>query len=702
MSLESIIALILYGSRAAAPEKGETAMSQITFTRESGKNAKTLPLRFAHHPPRRGKTLHRVLAISVIFLLILTTVGVGKINVGGSQAQRNKLARWLSYSLGTKVTIANDGALSVAAGGNASATRLRNMANDPNVSVTLEVVDANSRVFFGRWNSQDPNNPYGKTTGTQTVDINDLEQIGNVLNSYGFTPDLVLMHEIAEVYEGKKNHGACWAYQQSHTRGGIAAENELMGEHGTQTINRFIQDPNGMYLLKIKRPDGSHVVVGFDPWAADPNNLVRWFKERVDCNTVEGLIAIADPDPQVHLLMFDPDGDPYFIKPVDTENSMPTGVAFDPLLGDLYVAEDLADMDEVRVFDSMGHHFGTITAPELIDPKGIDVDPVSGDVFVAVRGGILRYDFFWTYLGSYHSPDEDFTPTDVAVWRNDGVLPCLYGEGDIYDIFVTDSLTNQVYRFDVEEDMHAGTHRLAFGRPHLSAPEGLTVGPYDAVWVASTGNDRIYSFTPTGELITHSGVDYFLEDADRNFYDLAVVDGDGVYVVDETPQEGAILLYDFQAQHLATYGQGQVQCPRSIATQFRINWYNLEPFRKSADFNRDGDIDFIDFSYLGSCWLSSYDVDIDPHGCELVDTAPPPFGDLAVTCEDLEFFVTNWLVEPGPSGSVCFLDFEAFLMCWGLPAVGNCVGADWNCDKSVDDDDMAMFLEVCDIPLPDK
>ncbi|MHC4336060.1 MAG: NHL repeat-containing protein, partial [Planctomycetota bacterium] len=587
-------------------------MNRIPITKRSKHKGNSGLLGDDQRVRRTARFFIWVLALSIISVLAVSTVAVGQITVSGTQAQRNKIASWLTKSLGTTVTVDANGTLSVAAGGNASATRLRNMANDPNVSVTLDVVDKDPNVVFGAWNAEDAND---KTTGTQTIDVNDLEAIGNVLNSYGFTPDMVLMHEVAEVYEGQKHHDDCWDYSRAHASG-IAAENELMGEHSTSMVARFPRGdanyPSGTFLMKIRRPDGSHVVVVIDPYAADPNKLVQWYRERVDCNSVSGLIAIADPDPQVHIFSYDFDGNHTISGTWDTVDSHPTGVAFAPS-GNLYVTENLAGPDEIRIFDTCGVHTGTIVGPELISPEGIDVDQQTGDVFVAVAGGVLRYDSNSDLVGLYSTGDASFAPTDVAVWRNDSLrVQCRYAQSEVYALFVTDRATNQVYHFDVEDDMGGPSYSLAFGGEYLSSPEGLTIGAHGAVWVASTGNDRIYRFSPSGNLIRQDGSDYFVEDGSRNFFDLVMVDGDGIYVVDETPLQGAILLYDFEAELVATLGEGEVQCPRAIAAQFRVNWDNLlpldlavyasnpRPLDSETDVERDPVLSWSPGKYAGS------------------------------------------------------------------------------------------------------
>jgi hypothetical protein len=390
-----------------------------------------------------------------------------------------------------------------------------------------------------------------------------------------------LVHEITEVYEGQKHHGDCWAYHRAHAKG-IEAENELIAAHSGSIVGRRTTvDAAGRYLMKIKRPDGSWVIMRIDP-NGDEDDLVEWFKEKEPCVTARGLIAISDPDPQVHLMDYDLNEAHVITDTWDTVNSAPTGVAFGPS-GNLYVTEDLAGTDELRVFNSAGTEIDSVQHVQLVDPQGVDVDQITGDVFIAGAGQVLRFSSSLTFRGVYTNGVVGFDPTDVAVWRNNATgIEGVFGADDIYAIYVTDRDSNEVYSFDVEVDMDQDTYDFSFGSTELSAPEGLTIGSHQAVWVASTGNDRIYRYSPTnGALITEDGAAYFVEDVSRNFFDLVMVDGDGIYVVDETPSSGEIVLYGLDGAVKDTYGAGELQCPSSIAAKFEVDDANLVHFDPS-------------------------------------------------------------------------------------------------------------------------
>jgi len=488
-------------------------------------------------------------------------------------AHSQKIASWLTMSLGTAVTIDENGDISVADGGNKAADRLRDMANDAGTSVTIEVVENDPNVHFGRWNSSDPANSRGPTTGTQTIDIADFEEIGNVLNSYGITPDCWLMHEITEVYTGVKGGTN---YGPAHTKG-LEAEKEVQTENGTENVGEHGTWPSA-YYFKIKRPDGSYVVVKVD--ASGAAVVVTWYKEKVPCRFVAAdLIEIPDPDPQVTIFSRTMEGDFLFDSALDMDMSSPTGAAHDDA-GNLYVCENfslqgISFPDEIRVFDPAGGLIDVISGGELCEPKGIDVDKDTGEIFVAVNGRILRYSNDGGLIGEYFTPSPDFTPTDVVVWRDKPVRCLPAGDAAIYRIYAADRQSSQVYMFNVDGDMGVGNFSAAFGEDYLMNPEGLAVDDVGLIWVASTGNSRVYRFLPNGDISPFEDSEYFIEDCMKSIYDLHVNMHQGVYVVDQTPGAGGIYLYDLNGLELNAFGAAEVHCPQSITKATTLDLNNL-------------------------------------------------------------------------------------------------------------------------------
>ena len=68
-----------------------------------------------------------------------------------------------------------------------------------------------------------------------------------------------------------------------------------------------------------------------------------------------------------------------------------------------------------------------------------------------------------------------------------------------------------------------------------------------------------------------------MEDTSRSFYDVELRDSDGVYAVDRTVGNGALLLYSYHGNLVATYGAGTLECPESVAFHSGLDLENLIP-----------------------------------------------------------------------------------------------------------------------------
>lgn len=511
------------------------------------------------------------LFLFISLLLVFTAPGSATVKIDGTAAQQTKIANWLTQSLGATVGVDAAGNLTIGAGGNAAATRLRNMINDAANAVTIKVVVDDQQVTYGAWQSSTAD-PKGPTTGTQRIDIADIENIGNIRTAFGFTPDVVLMHEITEVYEGKKDG---LNYEPAHAKG-TTAENEVLTANGATWEFRF-KSEGGFTYRKLKLADGSFIVIRVKP-GSNPLDL-EWFREKVPCTFESAkLIAIPDPDPKVHLFTYNYDLNHVYAGSIDTANSRPTGAAFDSALN-LYITEDLlTGPDEIRVFNRQGVLVKTITDPELVDPQGIDIDKATGEIFAAVKNKVLRFAANGNLLGTYSVAGSNFMPTDVAIWRNNPAEE-IYGDGKLYELFVTDKGTSQVYRFSVQNNMNTGAYGNVFGREMLVLPEGIYVDEDWTVWVASTGNNRVYCFTPDGNPESFTANPYFIENTSMKIMDMIKVRGDGVYVLDGNTGRGKLVLYDLAANPVKIYGLELMQCPASVAVAFATNMDNLIPMK---------------------------------------------------------------------------------------------------------------------------
>ena len=122
------------------------------------------------------------------------------ITVTGSPADKTDFANMLTAIMGAQVTIAADGSLSIAAGGNTCAALLSFAIHDT-IAVTLDVGRNQDGVFTGGFH---PTGPNGSTSGTQSLDLDDLDMLGDDNTSGTVTKGSAIMHEIWEVLYSKR------------------------------------------------------------------------------------------------------------------------------------------------------------------------------------------------------------------------------------------------------------------------------------------------------------------------------------------------------------------------------------------------------------------------------------------------------------------------------------------------------------------
>ncbi len=154
------------------------------------------------------------------------------------------------------------GKLKIADGGNAYAGLLRDMIGS-GTSVTLQVGKDLDAVFVGAWdppvrNVTEACDATKKTTGTQRLDISDIKAISTFPGLAGRTPWGAMIHEITEVFVGKRDN---LLMKDAHIRG-IDAENvslllEGKGQRPQDTVTIPPRPP-------APRPGGGYTV--FDPY----------------------------------------------------------------------------------------------------------------------------------------------------------------------------------------------------------------------------------------------------------------------------------------------------------------------------------------------------------------------------------------------------------------------------------------------------
>jgi lysophospholipase L1-like esterase len=89
---------------------------------------------------------------------------------------------------------------------------------------------------------------------------------------------------------------------------------------------------------------------------------------------------------------------------------------------------------------------------------------------------------------------------------------------------------------------------------------------------------------------------------------------------------------------LAAYDSGDHLHLSVAGYQAMADAIDLDLFKLTADLNKDGIVDFVDFAVLAGQWLQT-------PGLPSADIAPPPEGDGVVDFEDLYLMAQEWLIE---------------------------------------------------------
>jgi DNA-binding beta-propeller fold protein YncE len=186
----------------------------------------------------------------------------------------------------------------------------------------------------------------------------------------------------------------------------------------------------------------------------------------------------------------------YYRQMGSVELQAPSGVAFDPRSGRLYVAD--AVLGKVFVLGSEGELLGERSPPGGFQrPGGLALDHAGGlYVADALRGGVFVFDAegrFQRQIGSQMTPDRRFQrPTQVAL-------------GPRNELLVIDAL-----RFLIEIQDSSGNLLGAIGQVgdvpgSFARPRGVAIDVEGHVYVADAAFDNIQIFDLTGQLLLHWG-----------------------------------------------------------------------------------------------------------------------------------------------------------------------------------------------------
>ena len=208
----------------------------------------------------------------------------------------------------------------------------------------------------------------------------------------------------------------------------------------------------------------------------------------------------------------------------------PSGIAVSPVSGDIYVTDSFESRSNiVQRFSSSGvfiNGWGTngTGAVQFIGAGGVAVDS-AGNVYVADSGNHRIQKF-------------TSTGTPITTWGSSGAGNGQFNgpQGIAVDaldkIYVADTGNNRIQKFS-----STGTFELAFGTVgtadgQFMSPQGVSIDSTGTIFVADTGNSRIQTFSNTGTWMSTCGTNGTGPGEFNSAQDIAVDDSGNFYVAD--------------------------------------------------------------------------------------------------------------------------------------------------------------------------
>lgn len=235
----------------------------------------------------------------------------------------------------------------------------------------------------------------------------------------------------------------------------------------------------------------------------------------------------------------------YYRQVGELELQSPSGVAFDPRLNRLYVAD--AVLGKVFILGSKGELLGERVLPDGFQrPGGLAVDDAGwlyvadalvGEVFVFDADGRLQ-----RRIGSRSSPDGRFQrPTQIAL-------------GPRNELLVVDALRFMIEIQDVSGQLLGTIGQIGDVPGSFARPRGVAVDSAGHVYVADAAFDNIQIFDLTGQLLLYWGGPGSLHGQFNLPAGMFVDDASRIYVADSYNHRVEIYTYLEQA---TAGGQGR-------------------------------------------------------------------------------------------------------------------------------------------------
>lgn len=420
--------------------------------------------------------LHRSLLASLALFAVLAGPAWAEIMVMGETAAFVTLLN--SLIKGATVNADGTGKLSMTGTPTNEFGKRLKMIIDSTHKVTIKAVKDGTGVAVGSFDGN----------GEQTIDLDDIPSFsapGNMLPTKGAQ----VMHEIEEVFDSVKDGKT--TPQDKDGGKDFEANHKGSAKTGEDAVNKeeagITRDGESTPGPAEPQGDGSQKLKVKEKYKKDGNEiLVDWFltvtkdgKVKIDSvkleakGPVKGGRFIIEEEPGVRI--FDTDFHPTGFLPLHR----PGYLEID-FWGRLYVAEQ--DLDKVLVFDSHLQPLFEIIHPLLDNPQGIAVSILHEKIFVGSGDQILSFDLSGGFLGTISDP-QLLSVRGLEVDRQ-GFLYASSFDQDLVLVF----------------DPVTGSRVAGRGHATLDGPEGLAIDQIGNLWVASFNNDRVLQLEPDGDL----------------------------------------------------------------------------------------------------------------------------------------------------------------------------------------------------------
>jgi sugar lactone lactonase YvrE len=227
------------------------------------------------------------------------------------------------------------------------------------------------------------------------------------------------------------------------------------------------------------------------------------------------------------ILVYSPSGTQIPGRTITYKVSNPAGLAFDAS-GNLYEADQTA----VSEYSPNGTFIRSITTDPAYQPSGTQIDPATGNIWVALRTGgnigigeIQIFSPAGTIVntinqGLVYPLGIAFSPTTGLAWVCNSETPqgnsfSLYNSAGVYQETVPTDITPGYLSFDKKADFWAsdalgaqvnhydqnGTDLGGTLTQDISAPYGIAIDSKGFIYVANVGNNTVTKYSSKGVLV---------------------------------------------------------------------------------------------------------------------------------------------------------------------------------------------------------